>query len=279
MIKVIFAPGCYGSFLTKCLYYLTDLTGLSKKVDFTFDESGSSHDLRQVSDIKKYIMHGHPSINGGGTISFDDRDTIISIVPCAGNRLDYYDNQFHKQEKKQIVSYLCSNFSLDIIHKTLLEGWQYDGGLDQATPKWILREWCSFWLDDCLLNGYDQSFFSDLPAIAHITTQDLFTNLATTLHSIAQAIGVNIQSDDHEIMMIQEKFVNAQELHGIQGRCDQWVDDILVGRVTKSPCITLFDEAWTQYQLRCLGYEIKCHNLDDWPVDSQTMRDLIYKTS
>jgi hypothetical protein len=279
MIKVIFAPGCYGTFLSKCLYYLTDIAGVSANTDWKFDALGSSHDLRIIPDAKKYILHGHPIINGGDTISYDKSDTIISIVPCENNRLDYYDNQFYKQQKERIVSYIWSHFPKDVIHKKLQDGWNYNGRLDTSTPRWILREWCSFWLTECLHKGYDQSFFLDLPAVVHVTTQDFFSDLPKTLQKIATAVGVNVSIDHNQIITIQEKFVNAQKIHGIQDRCSSWIDDVLHGRSSTSPCMTLFDEAWIQYQLRTRGYEIRCDGLEQWPDHSQIMGDLLYQIS
>lgn len=277
MIKVIFAPGSYGTFLSKCLYYLSDIAGGTGDCKFVFDLAGSSHDLRSVSDVKKYIQQGHPSTNGG-TIQYDKNDISVVIQPCDNNRLDYYDNQFCKQEQKQIVTSLNTNFSSEEIRKKLFDGWNYNHDLDLSTPKWILREWCSFWLEDCLATSYDPLFFRTIPASVCITTQDLFVDLPGTLHRIAQAINVNIVANVRTIKIVQDDFVAAQKMHGIQMRCETWVDDTLAGRIKDSPCLTLFDEAWVQHQLRKKGYELKCDNLENLPSSTSSLADLIYPT-
>jgi EAL domain-containing protein (putative c-di-GMP-specific phosphodiesterase class I) len=39
--------------------------------------------------------------------------------------------------------------------------------------------------------------------------------------------------------------------------------------------IPLASQAWIQWQLRNLGYEIACHNLDHWPQHSQALADIM----
>jgi hypothetical protein len=40
--------------------------------------------------------------------------------------------------------------------------------------------------------------------------------------------------------------------------------------------LPLASEAWIQWQLRNLGWEIKCHELDIFPTNSVYLKELLY---
>jgi hypothetical protein len=272
MVKIIFAPGCYGTFLSKCLYSLTNLTGQKQETEFRFDSNGSSHDFRREMKGQSYIECGHPHI-----ISYDNQDKLVVVLPCNDHRLDYYSNQFCKQDREQIVSYLYKMFSPQEIKYKLTSYWNYRNDLSEDTPRWLLREWCSFWLEDCLSSGYNIDTYKTIPAHVYINTLDLFVDLKKTLEMISCSLGLKVVASESCIKDIQQKFIVSQKLHGIQNRCNDWVNTLLEGRNTLSPCITLFDEAWVQHLLRCRGYEIQCDGLEYLPQSSEEMLKIIYK--
>jgi predicted nuclease with RNAse H fold len=41
--------------------------------------------------------------------------------------------------------------------------------------------------------------------------------------------------------------------------------------------LPLPSEAWIQWQLRNLGYELRCHGLDMFPTNSVQLRELLYR--
>ena len=274
MITVVYAPGCYGTFLTKCVYHLTNLsiTGKTDVVDlFCFDYDSSSHDFRNNQDFKDKIAKEHPKD------LLAKHTQLLSILPCADHKLDYFDNQFWKQENKQIVSYSNSLFSQDEIQQKLIAGWNYQDPLSEMTPRWILREWCSFWLEDCLNQSYDINVYRQLPAMLYLSTSDIFLDLHDVLNRICLRWNLTIEASVSQIQEIQKKFVKAQNLHNAQILCDQWVNNIIELQDQKSPCQTIFDEAWVQHQLRARGYEIQCDGLDSFPTDSASMAKKIYR--
>ena len=251
---------------------MTNLSGQKQEIDFRFDSTGSSHDFRQNKHSQSYIKCDHVD-----TMTHDDQDILISIVPSSDHRLDYYDNQFIKQEREQIVLFLNRQVSQQEIQQKLSECWNYHHDLSADTPKWILREWCSFWLEDCLADGYNSVIYADLPALVHVDVLDLFTDLSQVLEIISEKLNVRIMYSIEHIQDIQNGFIAAQKLHGIQLRCNDWVNSILEKRNKQCPCITLFDEAWIQHLLRRRGYEIQCDGLEFFPQSCDEFVKLIYK--
>jgi hypothetical protein len=274
MLTIVYAPGCYGTFLAKCFYYLTNLSGNEKLsvIDaFNFDKDGSSHDFRKNQNAKGKIAYKHASeLTAANT-------QLLSILPCRDHQLDYFDNQFCKQEKKQIVSYSHILFSKDQIEQKLIDGWNYREPLSQNTPRWILREWFSFWLKDCLDRSYDINVYQQLPAKFYTSTLEIFTDLYGILKRGCTQYELTINASMSQVQEIQRQFVKSQTLHNVQKLCDQWVNNIIELQDQASPCLTIFDESWVQHQLRVRGYEIQCDGLDFFPSDSISMAKKIYR--
>jgi hypothetical protein len=262
------------------VYTLTDLSGKTLEqfnntnINFEFDGTGSSHNFRKNVESQKYIVAGPIT-----TITINNNDNIISIVPCHTHFLDYYNNQFIKQQNQQIIASIETMFPMEVIQKKLLDHWNYANGLDSATPKWILREWCSFWLKNCLDNGYSSELYASLPAKSFVNTQELFYDLYGVLKNISNNFNLELYATPLQVKELQDNFVNAQLLHNIQNRCNSWVNTVLDNIDSPSPCITIFDEAWVQHRLRCFGYEVQCNGLDQLPTNAKDLAKLIYKNA
>jgi hypothetical protein len=270
MIKVLFRPGCYGTFLTKCLYKLTDLNEYRDR-DFSFDAHGSSHDYRQIVSKEKSIVCGHDE-----TLNIEETDKVIVILPLIEHQLDYFDNQFRKQEKEHLCKYIHLLYPNDEIEKKLSQNWNYPHQLDNHTPQWILREWCSFWIKDCLSRSYDALRYEKFTNANKINTQNIFENLADVIFLLAEKLNLKVLVGVDEMNSIQKKFVDAQQLHNIQKKCVAWVDDVIENRNSTSPCLTIFDQSYVQHLLREKGYEIRCNELNAFPSSAEELRALIY---
>jgi hypothetical protein len=98
------------------------------------------------------------------------------------------------------------------------------------------------------------------------------------IEKIIQDLGLKLMVTEEIIKQVQIKFIQHQKLHNIQLKCHTWVDSIIKGIENKnSPCITIFDEAYVQMLLRNQGYEIQCHELNDFPKNSSDMIRVTYK--
>lgn len=268
MIKVLYNPGCYGTYIARCLYSYTNLRQ-GEYVPFTFDSSGSSHILRSNHDAGLNIGYGHP-----GQLLIDSTDRVITVLTDSDHFLDYYNNQFHKQGKKHITNYIKNHFTLDEITAKLKNHWNYTKSFDESVPRWILREFCSFWLQDCLTNAYTITQYQDIS----ISTQDIFLNFINRFRHLCQVLDLTINIESDLILEDNKNFSSSQYYHDIQLKCQEWAKSCLPNaQVSLSPCKTILDEAYVQHLLRQRGYEIQCDGLNTFPTTSDEMKSIIYK--
>jgi hypothetical protein len=275
MIKVCFPPGCYGSYLTRCIVNYTELN--TNQVDnFDFDASGSSHIIGSNSATKLvYIGHLHQN----PLRTFELPDSIITILPDKNHGLDYFNNQFVKQELGELVTYTLKHFPIEEINNKLTNHWHYSGQFDKNVPRWILREFVSMWITDTIASGYSFDAYNEVPAVLQITTQHIFTDYLKTIQMVSDALQLKLTVDNDTILKNHSKFLNAQRFHNSQLNCEEWVMDTING-ADNLPCPsqTIFDESYIQYYFRLHGYEIQCNGLNDFPNTTTKMNKVIYKS-
>jgi len=219
---------------------------------------------------KLKIQHGHIE-----TLSHANTDVIISILPCKSNRLDYYNNQFFKQEHGKVGSF---GFSRSDIEYKLATNWNYNGNFNENVPRWIIREWCSFWIVDLLADMYDPKRYQDLNSVAQFTTQDIFENYIELLTEIILKLGLNFTVNLDIMYKQHENFLSMQKFYNSQLRCEQYVHDLLAGNNTKITVNSIFDEAYIQHLLRCNNLELQCKDLNHFPATTQQLKNLTYET-
>ena len=168
-------------------------------------------------------------------------------------------NQLIKQDKGDIIKSISLSFPN---FKDALKVWK------DSNSNWALREWVSFWLYDNMKEAY-------ATIKGHITTTDLFNK--NVFPKLINHLGLTIVVDDATMKHNQSNWIAKQRYHNSQHRCNRWVQDILEGIDTKSPCQTILDEAYVQHCLRKQGYEIYCDGLNKFPTNSQELRELIYE--
>jgi hypothetical protein len=272
MIKILFPPGCYGTFLSRCLYNYSSLNTDQVNISsLEFDEDGSSHEFR-----KNKIAHRVISCCHFDQLDSIDTDDIVTILPCKQHRLDYVDNHFAKHGKSKIISHITNVIDQKNIEHKLATRWEYHDQLDENVPRWILREWFSFWLVDFFDGGYNDQLYRQVKSKYQTNTLSLFTNLEKVIQDSLKAL--DLEFVEHDLIQTTQKdFVANQKYHGIQIRCDKWVESLLGNAdPISNPCLTIFDEAYVQYLLRKNGYEIKCNGLEHYPLTLTEMKDLIY---
>ena len=271
MIKICYPPGTYGTYLARCVYYYTDL-GKDQYLSFDFDQHGSSHSFEPNS----VIQFGHVEDD----VTFDVHDSTVVVLPCESQRLDYFNNAFFKEYKGDLISQLRGIFGLSIfdeIDHKLRAYWNYTGGFDHQTPRWIVREFCSMWFSQFLNNCFSLTKYQIVPNKLCITTNDILTDCLTTLLKIFDVLNLQPMVSESEIVSNHQNFLNAQKYIGSQHNCDQWCDDVLEGRYSSSPCQTIFDEVYVQDRLKTKGFEIKCDGLTVFPLTSTALSKIIYK--
>jgi len=268
MIFVLYPPGCYGSYVAKCVYYYTELNP-NDAATFNFDSTGSSHDIRNNVDLLSKIKTTHEIKDHAGA--------TVSILPVENRYLDYFNNQFSKQSRSDLMAYILDIFPDQSILDNLKK-WGLSKPSISSSPRWILREFFSYCLIDCMSNGYQVHNFVGSDYVS-ITADDIFDNFYATYQHIVKQLGLTITTEFESIIQNHEIFLQKQQFHNSQINCNSWVQDILNSDTldSVSPCQTIFDESYIQYLLRQQGYEIECDNLNIFPSTTSEMKKIIYK--
>jgi hypothetical protein len=238
-----------------------------------FGDNGDSHRYRHNDNAKAQIYQGHI-----GQHPSSPDDIIVTIVPCESHRLDYYNNHFIKQEHSKLIEYISLTWSPAVARDKLATQWNYHGEFDETVPKWIMREWCSFWINDVLESAYDPTVYQELDSVAQLTTQDIFENYVELLTEIVSRLGLTFTVNLDIIHQQHENFLSVQKLHNSQLRCEQYVRDVLDGNDTEITVYSIFDEAYIQYLLRLNNLELQCNGLDLFPATTQQLKNLTHET-
>jgi hypothetical protein len=202
----------------------------------------------------------------------------VVILPCQDHKLDYYNNIFVKNSNSQTIKFILESFpEKDAMH-ALKSQWGYTGNLDENIPRWIIREWCSFWIDDVLDKSIDATEYKKLTATIQITTQDLFENWLESLTQIASSLNLTFTVDESIMKKQHETFVKLQKFHNSQLRCQNYVSDLLAGNDNEMILHSVFDEAYIQHLLRKHNIEIHCYNLNEFPNTVQKLKNITYET-
>jgi hypothetical protein len=271
MIKVYFPPGCYGTYVARCIYNYTNLRN-EPLVEFTFGETGDSHQHRNNQNAVLHIQQGHIDL-----LSLNTNDFVVSIVPCAAHRLDYFNNQFFKHKHGQLIDYILTQISQQEAEDKLATQWNYNCKFGETIPRWIMREWCSFWINDVLEISYNPKRYQELDSVAQFTTQDIFENYTDLLIENISKLGLTITVNLDIIHKQHEKFLLVQKFHNSQIHCEQCVHDLLIGNNNQITPYSIFDEAYIQHLLRCNNLEIQCDGLDIFPTTTQQLINLTYE--
>ena len=271
MITIVYPPGCYGHYIVKCLYYYTDLKNSNDEI-FKFNENGSSHDIRENKNLNDKIKYIHEDqLNGISLV----KGKTIAILPNQKHNLDYFNNYYSKQTNNQLLEYLTNIFfidGIDAIDEKIKTGWGWTGKFGDSTPKWIMREFLSFWIYHYWENGYNLETYYDVSDI-RIDTQDIFLNFTDTFSRMVSRLNLNIDVTLGEIIANHDSFVSKQIYHNSQLNCDEFVEmAVNTDKNVKSPCQTILDEAYVQFSLRKRGIEIKCYDLNNFVRDSESLR-------
>lgn len=273
MIHVIYPQGCYGLYLIQCIYIYSNLGNTKDNPQLKISEkTGSSHEASRSSKIKKYFDFFHLT----DTVPYKSKYTnSIVILPDSNHLLDYMDNQFLKQINGDIIDFIKNHEEVDKIDYKLKKFWNYKGAIDYNIPRWILREFISYWMVDSWNFSYDRNLYENFPSDFKLEVNKLFEPKNSAVIEVIQNLGLTLICSPEAIEEQTEYWIKCQKFHNIQKKCDTWIQHILSKTYQKNPCLTIIDEAYIQMKFRKLGYEIKCQELNVFPVCSLTMSELV----
>jgi hypothetical protein len=164
----------------------------------------------------------------------------------------------------------------------IFQGYGIDPGTDLCTiPLWIQREHMSFnlftsWHDQ--VEWYFPDRWHDSRALV-ISTKQLFDDFENMLIGIESFWGGKYQRAIADLFPLHGKMLSLQKNLGK----DQICDDILKRTLNDHDHkefgeLCLVSQAWIQYKLRENGYELRCHELNDFPTHTEHLTSLIYRS-
>lgn len=270
MIKVYFPHGCYGTYLSQCIYNYTNLR-TEPFEGLAFNNDGSSHQFwSRSNELSSSLRYGHIDTAYMNV----NADYTILVLPCQDHKLDYYDNHFFKTEKEQLINYVLMQLSEEKVTYKLKTHWGYTGKFDNNVPRWILREWCSFWINDVFDQTFNLQAYQKINSTIQISTQDIFENWIESFTQIVMASNLNLTVDVDTIKKQHEQFIKLQRFHNVQLKCEQFVTDLINGVDSNITLHSIFDEAFIQHILRQNNINLQCHGLNTFPSTTQQLRTL-----
>ena len=199
----------------------------------------------------------------------------IYIYPDPGSVLLTINNYYSKTWDDWWVT----QFNNIIDQNKIYENWTISKEVPiEEIPTWIKREFLSLylfpsWRDQVEWNHIDS--WSD-PKCYVVLVKDLMYNFEDTMKSIRDFCQLNFQrpidslTTSHQENIKLQKFINQDTI------CHNIVHSVLTDQPYQWAPLPLPSEAWVQWQLRHQGYEIQCHDLDQFPTDNVHLKNLMY---
>ena len=290
-IPVIFNGGSYGTYLEYVLNTWTDQGEQSNQHTLPFTEKNNAHGyighhLMDLAGWRKYVAQDtvckfvrlHPktqqqesqldnvveilnTVNHAVYIKVD-ADNVLNVLN------NYYSKIWDNWEHTQFTQYIDINLIYNnwpVVHDTPLN----------EIPQWVMREFLSYYL---IPAWQDQTTLPDIdhPGLIKITVHELLYNFDAVLHRIFTACELTSRTDltdIHNTMLSNQKFLGQDHL------CTQIIDSFVsnVEFDYSNNLLTLVDEVWLQWRLRDLGWELKCHGLNQFPRSTSKLQNCSFR--
>lgn len=294
-LLIAFNGGAYGTYLEWAVNTLISRAA----IESPFTQIGNSHNsklgrhLKDLDGFRNYLGSGeelttarlHPktrpeeSLKDNLEFLLDNTDRLILLYPdrsqelmCVCNYMtkiwqgDYYDGAMKYINPEDIFRGYDLKPDTDI----------------RKIPTWMRREHMSFNLFDswhAQVEWYFPDDWKNSRAMI-ITTRELFEDFESVLMRIENFWGrETYKRPISDLQPLHEEMKRLQTHLGKDQICEQILRVTLEGlNHLDFGELCLISQAWIQYQLRTKGYELRCHDLNDFPTDSDHLRSLIYKT-
>lgn len=270
------ARGCYSHHLVNLLATATNITTIENF--FSLSPDGSSHSLRDLNErvdsrisskfslehVKMLVAHP-PSLN----------DRYILIKPNRMHVLDYLDNSFSKESNYQFDSWFRERMIKreqipELLFLEILDFLEsnniHTGNVRNTSMEnkvWLVREILSYKIDSIMFTCYERYFM--LTYHTKIKTTDFFENFQESFIKLVDQLELKLKLPLEKILEHNYNFVNMQQFNNMQIQCDRYTQAAVVGDRMNNPCISIFDEAYVQSQLRHRGWEVNVTNLNILP--------------
>jgi hypothetical protein len=295
-IGIAYSAGTYGTYLEWCLTALTSKdeivapflpNGNSHKFEGNlrlysgyprlFDEAYAVELIKNLNFFRFHPKHDkHHLLSDNLTTMCNVTQSLIYLYPDKSSVLLCINNAHSKISNE----WWTAQFNHHYIDPTeVYQNWPIDPNLEiNQVPRWIKREFLSFYL---MPSWFDQVEWYHPDIWQHekccvITTNELLYNFEHTLEKIEKFCKIKYVNpisdliDHHKQNLQNQKHLNEDML------CKKIVESTVEGKNFSWSPRSLVSESWVQWQLRNLGWEIRCDGLDTFPTNSVHLKELLY---
>lgn len=290
-LPIFYNGGAYGTYVEWCLTTLCS----SDDIISPFTNTGTSHKFfgHQIvhmdgwadylkSDTRFQFVRMHPKIIPGEKIAanLDEIAKSVShfvyVYPDNDSVVLTVNNFYHKIWE----DWWYMNITRLGQHHQIYTNWPVDPGvpLDQIDP-WIKREFLSLYLMPAWheLNDWYLPDHYQTPQCIWVSISDLLHDFESTMERIiflANLPQVRAIADllpYHQDNLALQKHIDQDQI------CQRIISSVVENQPFAWDPLPLPSEAWLQWQLRNLGWEMHCHGLDMFPQDSVQLQKTLYQ--
>jgi hypothetical protein len=290
-VVVAYNAGSYGTYVEWCLTTLINHVPIIPP----FTNRGNSHNFKgaHLGDVNgwlKYINSNeyysiarlHPktqieqSLDQNLNFICDTAKSVIYLYPDVDSVLLCLNNY----TTKTAPNWWKHQFDYQHINSdSIYQNWPLHNSCDiDQVSRWIRREFLSFylvpaWFDQ--IEWYHPAHWSH-PNACVVTVTELLFNFESTLSKIQRHCNLEFVKPTTDLLPYHQQNLNLQANIGQDSLCKNIVDCVLLEKQFNWGTLPLASEAWIQWQLRNLGWEIRCHELDIFPTNSIQLKELLY---
>jgi hypothetical protein len=281
-VAIAYSSGCYGTYVEWCL---TSLTSTAPVVS-PFTQIGNSHQfigrhlynldgwrlLLALNDQPSFVrLHPkqHPTISLSKNLDYlcETAKSVVYLYPDREYLLLVLNNWI---TKTTFHSYKVLLHSLGLAAK--------DTEISSSSPQWLQRKFLSVhfisWVFE-ILEWYHLDHWSH-PNACVVTVKELLFDFENCLNKIQQHCNLKFLRSPNELQSYHDQNLQLQQYLHQDQLCNNIVESVLTGDSFSWPGLPLMSEAWLQWQLRNLGFEIQGDGLDNLPTNSLQLRELLY---
>ena len=293
MIAVIYNGGAYGTYLEWVLTTLTTDTPIIPP----FTNLGNSHkflgnlatnigsdrwNTLLNSKTPKSFIRVHPktlkdeNLSDNLTFIINSVELGIYLYPSRNTFLLNVNNYYSKIWD----DWWTDRLSDSVFYNNLYDNFPIDKDTPMSKiPIWIKRELLSFnlmpsWFDQ--VEWYHPDTWSH-PRCQLVSLNDLLYNFKNTILKIKDFCNLDFKKSIDVMIPHHNTMLSLQQSLGQDQLCNKIVDSIINNQVFEweDQELPLPSQSWIQWQLRNLGYELKCHGLDIFPTNTTQLRKLL----
>jgi hypothetical protein len=290
-VPIIYSAGSYGTYVEWCLTTLCSTDVIQEP----FNTNGNSHEFQgnflsgmlgwhdylSTNHQLKFVRF-HPKTLAEESLS-DNLTEILASVPGIIYLYPDKDSMMlivNNYLSKPWDNWWTAHFSKEIDVSKIYSNWLVADTPIAEIPMWIRREFLSFYLMPAWHNQVEWYHLDSWthPRSHNVLINDLLYNFESVIGQLQQTFDLEFVRPISDLLPYHEKNLQLQ-IHKNQDQLCKNIVDSIVNNFEFDWCdqaLPLASESYVQWQLRNLGYEIQCHELDKFPTNSVHLKELLY---